>query len=152
VLVGHVTASLLRNLVASTIVIGFALLYGFHPGGSPAGWLGAVGLLVLLILALTWVACAIGLLVGPEAASGLTFVMLFLPYVSSGFVPVDSMPAVLHAFAEHQPITPIVETMRGLLMGTPVGTDAPIAVAWCVAVLVAGYAGSAAIYRRRRGR
>jgi ABC-2 type transport system permease protein len=150
VLYGHVTASILRNLVASVIVVGFAVAYGFRPGGSLAGWLGALGLLVLFILAFTWVACAIGLLVGPEAASGVTFVMLFLPYVSSGFVPTDTMPGVLHAFAEHQPITPIVETLRGLMMGASTGGNGPLAVAWCVGILVAGYAASTLLYRRRR--
>jgi ABC-2 type transport system permease protein len=149
VLIGHVTASLLRNLCAGVIVVGFALAYGFRPGGSLAGWLGAIGLLVLFILAFTWVACAIGLLVGPDAANGVTFVMLFLPYVSSGFVPTETMPTALHAFAEHQPITPIVETLRGLLMGTPVDSNGPIAVAWCLGILAAGYASAAVLYRRR---
>jgi ABC-2 type transport system permease protein len=152
VLVGHVTASVIRNLVATTIVVGFALAYGFRPGGSLGGWLAAAGLLVLLIVALTWVACAIGLVVGPDAANAVTFVMLFLPYVSSGFVPTDSMPQVLHAFAEHQPITPIVESMRGWLMGTPVDGNGGLAVAWCVGVLAIGVVASAVLYRRRRAR
>jgi ABC-2 type transport system permease protein len=150
VLIGHVAASVVRNLTACVIVVVFALAYGFRPGGSVAGWLGAVGLLVLFVLAFTWVACAIGQLVGPDAANGVTFFMLFLPYVSSGFVPTDTMPGVLHAFAEHQPITPIVETLRGLIMGTSTGGNGPAAVAWCLAILVVGYVASSALFRRQQ--
>jgi len=150
VLVGHVAASVARNLVAGTIVIAFALLYGFRPTASPGQWLLAIALVVLFVLAFTWVACALGLVVGPEAANGLTFLMIFLPYVSSGFVPTATMPGVLQAFAAHQPITPIVETLRGLLMGTPMDGTAGPAVAWCIGILVVGYAAAARLYTRRR--
>jgi ABC-2 type transport system permease protein len=149
VLIGHVAASIVRNLVASTLVIGFALLYGFRPAASPLGWIGAVGLLVLFVLAFTWISCAVGLVVGPEAANGVSFVMLFLPYVSSGFVPTETMPVVLQRFAEHQPLTPIIETMRALLSDNPVGSNGPIAVAWLVGLLVVGYTLAALAYRRR---
>lgn len=139
VLAGHVTASVARNLVASAIVVGLSIAYGFRPTASPIGWLLAIGLLVLFILAFTWVACAVGLVASPDAANGLTFVLLFLPYVSSGFVPTDTMPTVLHAFAEHQPLTPIIETMRALLTDAPVGTNGVVAVAWCLGILAVGY-------------
>jgi ABC-2 type transport system permease protein len=150
VLIGHVAASVMRNLAASTLVIGFAVVYGYRPNATLTGWIGAIALLVLFILAFTWVACALGLVVGPEAASGLTFVMLFLPYVSSGFVPTSTMPVVLQRFADHQPLTPIVETMRSLLTGTPVGSNGPAALAWCVGILAVGYALATLAYRRRR--
>lgn len=150
VLIGHVLASVLRNLAAGTIVIGFALLYGFRPTASPGQWALAIGLVVLFVLAFTWVACALGLVVGPEAANGLTFLMIFLPYVSSGFVPTATMPGALQAFAAHQPITPIVETLRGLLVGPPAEGTAGPAIAWCLAILVVGYVASARLFTRRR--
>jgi ABC-2 type transport system permease protein len=150
VLIGHVLASVTRNLVAGAIVIGFAVLYGFRPTAAPGEWVLAMALVVLFVLAFTWVACALGLVVGPEAANGLTFLMIFLPYVSSGFVPTATMPGVLQAFAAHQPITPIVETLRGLLMGTPMDGSAGPSIAWCLGILVLGYAASARLYTRRR--
>jgi ABC-2 type transport system permease protein len=150
VLVGHVAASVVRNLVAGAIVVGFALLYGFRPSASPTDWLLAIGLVVLFVLAFTWVACALGLVVGPEAANGLTFLMIFLPYVSSGFVRTDTMPVVLQAFATNQPVTPVVETLRGLLTGTPTSGTGRSAVAWCFGILLVGYVAATAIYKRRR--
>ena len=150
VLIGHVVASLIRNLVAATIVVGVAIAYGFRPTTSPTDWLLAVGLIALYVLAFTWLSCAVGLLVGPDAANGLTFVLLFLPYVSSGFVPTSSMPRALHAFAEHQPLTPIIETVRALLTGHHVGNNGLIAVAWCVGLMLVGQIGEARVHARRR--
>ncbi len=149
VLIGHVLASVIRNLAASTLVLGFALLYGFRPSASLTEWLAAIALLAVFIVAFTWIACAVGLVVGAEAASGLTFVMLFLPYVSSGFVPTATMPVVLQRFAEHQPLTPIIEAMRGLLMGSPAPGDIVTAVVWCLAVMAIGYGLAVVAFRRR---
>ncbi|MFB7878711.1 ABC transporter permease [Nocardia sp. NPDC056064] len=150
VLTGHVVESVLRNLITSGLVIGVAMLIGFRPTADPLRWLGVVGLLALFIFALSWLAAALGLLArNPEAANGFTFVFMFLPYVSSAFVPTESMPTWLHGFAENQPVTPVIETMRGLLMGTPIGDSALLAVLWCAGIALAGYLGAGALFRRR---
>src|SRR5690606_21909822 len=122
VLVGHVVASVGANIVSTSIVIGVAILTGFRPNASLTDWITAAGFLVLFIVAISWVGVAIGLLVrSVEAASGATFFVLFLPHLSSAFVPTDGLPAVLKPFAEHQPYTPIIETIRALLLGTNMG-------------------------------
>ncbi|WP_278262990.1 ABC transporter permease [Nocardia sp. AG03] len=150
VLTGHVVESVLRNLITSGLVIGVAMLIGFRPTADPLRWLGVIGLLALFIFALSWLAAALGLLArNPEAANGFTFVFMFLPYVSSAFVPTESMPTWLHGFAQHQPVTPVIETMRGLLMGTPIGTSALLAVLWCAGIALAGYLGAGVLFRRR---
>lgn len=149
VLVGHIVASVLRNLVSTAVVVGVALLIGFRPVASPVDWLAVVGLLALFMAALSAVAAAWGLLVrGPEAAGAIAFVMLFLPYLSSAFVPPETMPAVLRGFAEFQPTTPVVETLRALLLGRPV-TGAGAAVLWSVGLLAVGIAASGWLFRRR---
>jgi ABC-2 type transport system permease protein len=149
VLTGHVVASLLRNLLATGVVIGVALLVGFRPTADLWGWLGAIGVIAAWILAITYLFAAIGLASGsPEAANGYGFVILFLPYLSSAFVPVATMPEWLQWVADHQPVTPIIETIRGLLMGTPMG-DAPWwALGWCAAILVVSYVWGAWLFRR----
>jgi len=122
VLVGHVVASVGANIVSTSIVIGVAILTGFRPNASLTDWITAAGFLVLFIVAISWAGVAIGLLVrSVEAASGATFFVLFLPHLSSAFVPTDGLPAVLKPFAEHQPYTPIIETIRALLLGTNMG-------------------------------
>jgi ABC-2 type transport system permease protein len=150
VLTGHVVASVASNVVSTVLVIGIALAIGFRPSAGVAGWLGAVGVLVLFVVALSWVAVALGLLArSVEAANGLTFAILFLPYVSSGFVPTDTMPTGLRVFAEHQPITPVIETVRGLLTGSPDGSDAVLAIGWLLGLLAAGYVAATILFRRR---
>lgn len=137
VLVGHVVASLVRNLLATAIVIGVGIALGFRPTASPVEWVLALGLVALYILAITALFAFIGLVAGsPESANGYGFLLLFLPYVSSAFVPVETMPGWLRGFAEHQPITPIIETVRGLLTGTELGSAGPVGVAWCVGAVV----------------
>lgn len=150
VLTGHVVASLARNLVATAAVIVVALLLGFDPEASAGQWLAALGLLSLFVLAMTWISAAVGL-VSPsaEAASGFTFFVLFLPYVSSAFVPVHTMPDWLEGFAEHQPVTPIIETLRGLLLDGPTDTWG-VAVAWSAGLLALGMVASILLFRRRR--
>lgn len=150
VLNGHVLASVVRNLITGGIVIGVALLLGFRPTADPVRWLGVIAVVGLFVFALSYLATALGLLAkNPEAASGFTFVILFLPYVSSAFVPAETMPRWLRWFAENQPVTPIIETVRGLLMGTPVGASAWEAVAWCTAIAVVGFGAATVLYRRR---
>ncbi|MGB4777032.1 ABC transporter permease [Microbacterium sp.] len=153
VLTGHVVASLVRNLVATGVVIVVALLLGFRPDAGVPGWLGALTLISLYILAITYLFAAIGLAAGtPEAATSYGFVLLFLPYLSSAFVPVDTMPAWLQPVARYQPITPIIETLRALLMGADPGGEAGWAIAWCVGILVVAVVWGRWLFRVKSGR
>lgn len=150
VLAGHVTASVARNTASTILVFGIAFLIGFRPSAGPLDWLAAVGILLLFILAVSWLSAAVGLLAtSPEAASGFTFFVMFLPYPSSAFVPIHTMPTWIHGFAEHQPATPVIETIRGLLLDTPVGTSPWLALAWCGGILLASVALSSLLFRRR---
>ncbi|GAA1185617.1 ABC transporter permease [Pseudonocardia alaniniphila] len=149
-LTGHVTASVLRNAVSTTIVVLAAVAMGFRPTGSFTDWVLAAGLVLLYVLALSWVAAGIGLIAkSVESASVLGFVMLFLPYLSSAFVPTATMPWILRAVSENQPITPVIETVRGLLTGTPIGAQGWVALAWTVGILAVAATGSTWLYRRR---
>ncbi|GHA63180.1 ABC transporter permease [Streptomyces termitum] len=150
ILAGHVAATVVRNALATALVLGVAFLIGFRPAATPGGWLAAIGLLLVYITTVSWLSAAAGLLARtPEAAGAVTFFMMFLPYPSSAFVPIDTMPDWLHGFAEHQPVTPLIESMRGLLLDRPVG-DAPwIALAWCAALLAVAVAASGALFRFR---
>jgi ABC-2 type transport system permease protein len=150
VLAGHVAASVVRNAVSTVLVLAVALLIGFRPDAQPLEWLGVAGVLLAFVLAVSSLSAALGLLAGSaEAANGITFVVMFLPYASSAFVPVDTMPSWLQGFAEHQPVTPVIETLRALLLGGPVGSHAWTALAWCAAILVLSLAASSALFRRR---
>jgi len=150
-LTGHVLGSMIQTLISTGVVIGVAVLLGFAPTAGPLEWLAAAGLLVLLAFALTWLAVLIGLVAkSAESASNTPLLIQFLPFVSSAFVPVDSMPAGVRWFAENQPFTPITETIRGLLLGTPVGSHAAIAAAWCVGVALISYFGARAVFNRAR--
>lgn len=150
VLTGHVVASLVRNLFATGLVIAVAILLGFRPEAGLLGWAGAIGIVALWILAITWLYAAIGLVAGSvEAANGYGFGLLFLPYLSSAFVPVDTMPAGLAWFAEHQPVTPIIETIRSLLFDTDLGSSGWWAVGWCLLIGGAAVAWAAWLFPRR---
>lgn len=150
VLVGHVAAGVARNLLSTALVVSAAFLTGFRPAATGADWLAALAVLTLYITAMSWAAVALGLLARTvEGASGFTFAILFLPYLSSAFVPTETMPAALRVIAEHQPVTPITDTLRALMLGASPGFDAVLAVAWGVAILVVGYASAACLYRRR---
>ncbi|MDQ1546575.1 MAG: type transport system permease protein [Actinomycetota bacterium] len=149
VLVGHVAASVIRNLISSVVVIGVAVLLGFRPSADLAHWVLALLYLAFTITAFTWLCCAAGLLLSEEAAGSVNFVFLFLPYVSSGFVPIDTMPSWLHGFANAQPFTPITETMRAFINNTSPGTNGWLALAWLGGVLVVGYGASLILFRRR---
>lgn len=153
VLTGHVIASLLRNLVASAIVVGVAIAVGFRPDATPLEWLGVTVIVALWILAITYLFAAIGLASGSaEAANGYGFILLFLPYLSSAFVPVDTLPVWLRWIAEHQPVTPIIETIRALLTGTDAGSAPWFAVGWCVLILIIAMVWGAVMFRRKAGR
>ncbi len=151
-LAGHVAASLARNLASTVLVFGVACAIGFRPHAGPAGSLAAAGVLLMYILAVSWLAAAFGLAVKtPEAANGFMFGVAFLPYASSAFVPIATMPGWIRGFARDQPVTPATETIRGLLLGAPVGSRPWAALAWCVAILAAGVVMSGVLFRRRTG-
>ena len=153
VLTGHVVASLARNLVATGVVIAVALLVGFRPVATPLEWVAAFAVIALYILAITYLFAAIGLAAGsPDAASGYGFILLFLPYVSSAFVPVETMPEWLQWVAENQPITPVIETIRGLLLDGPVDDSLWWAIGWCVAIIILAVVWGAWLFRRKAGR
>jgi ABC-2 type transport system permease protein len=153
VLTGHVTASVARNAVSTTIVILASLAMGFRPVAGPVDWLAAIGLLLLYVLALSWLAAGLGVIAkSVESASALSFFMLFLPYLSSAFVQPETMPSWLRPISEHQPITPVIETVRGFLIGTPMGNNGWIALAWCTGLLLFSVTLATALYRRRTSR
>jgi ABC-2 type transport system permease protein len=150
VLWAHVLTSLLANVISLVVVVGVPLLMGFRSGAGVLAWLAATGILVLLTLALTWIAVIPGLTAkSVEGASVFSYPLVFLPFVSSAFVPTDTMPGPVRAFAEHQPVTSIVNAIRALFTQQPVGTDIWTALAWCVGILVIAYGFAAVAYRRR---
>ena len=140
VLTGHVLGSLVQAVLAVVVVLAVELALGFRSDASAVEWVAAGGLVVLVAFALTWLCVALGLVSkSVETASNIPMFLLLLPFLSSGFVPADSMPAGLRWFAEHQPFTPITETLRGLLSGTPIGTDGIVSVAWCAGIALVSY-------------
>jgi len=150
VLWAHVLTSLAANLVSVAIVIGVALIMGFRTGASAAVWLAVTAILVLFTVALTWIAVIAGLSAKTvDGASAFSYPLIFLPFISSAFVPTDSMPGPVAWFAENQPVTAIVDTLRALFAGEPVGGDIWVALGWLVAILIIAYAIAIAIYRRK---
>jgi ABC-2 type transport system permease protein len=150
VLAGHVAASTVRNIASTVLVFGVAFLIGFRPGAAPIDWLAAAGVLLVFILAISWLSAVVGVLAkSAEAAGGFAFFMAFLPYPSSAFVPIDTMPTWIHGFANNQPTTPVIETIRGLLLDAPVGTSPWQALAWCGGILVASIALASVLFQRR---
>ncbi|RUA25389.1 MAG: ABC transporter permease [Actinobacteria bacterium] len=146
----HVLTSLAANLVSLAIVIGVAFLLGFRSGAGVLAWLAVVGILLLFTLSLTWLAVFAGLAAkSADGAIAFSYPLIFLPFISSAFVPTDTMPAPVAWFAENQPVTPIVDTIRALLAGQPVGADIWIALAWMLGILIVGYALAMLRYRRR---
>ena len=149
VLTGRVIGSLIRTLLSVVLVIVIALVAGFRPTAGPAQWLEAFGFMALLTLALTWLALAMGMAAKSVAgANSSTLLLQFGPFISSGFIPPDTMPAGVRWFAENQPFTSMIETLRGLLLGTPIGHSAIVATAWCVAIALVGYIWARAAYNR----
>jgi ABC-2 type transport system permease protein len=150
VLWAHVLTSLVANLISVVVVVLVALLMGFRSGAGVPAWLAVTGILILFTLALTWIAIIPGLSAqSPDGASAFAYPLLFLPFISSAFVPTATMPGPVRAFAEHQPVTSIVNAVRDLFAQQPVGTDIWVALAWCVAILVAAYTLAMVAYRRR---
>lgn len=151
VLTGHVLASLIQTLMSIGIVLAVAVALGFRPTAGPLEWLGAIGLLALFSLALIWLATALGLTAkSVETASNTPMFLTLLPFLGSGFVVVASMPAGLRQFAQYQPFTPTTETLRGLLTGTPIGSNAIVAVAWSVGIAVASFLWARHLYAHTR--
>jgi ABC-2 type transport system permease protein len=149
-LAGHVTASVARNAASTGLVLGVGLLIGFRPHADALDWLKAGGVLLAFVLALSWLAAVIGLLArSPEGANGFTFLVMFLPYPSSAFVPVDTMPSWIQGFAGHQPVTPVIETIRSLLLGTPAGSSPWQALAWCAGILTVSTTLAGVLFQRR---
>jgi ABC-2 type transport system permease protein len=150
VLWAHVLTSLVASLVSVVVVVGVALLMGFRSGAGPLAWLAVAGILILFTLALTWLAVIAGLSAKTvDGASAFSYPLIFLPFISSAFVLTATMPGPVRAFAENQPVTSIVDTIRDLYTQQPVGTDIWIALAWCVGILIVAYALAMAIYHRK---
>jgi ABC-2 type transport system permease protein len=140
VLTGHVVAAVTQQILGMAVVIAIALAIGFRPHATAGDWLAAAGLLTLFALAITWLSVALGLKSStPEAASNAPMPLILLPFLGSGFVPTDSMPTILRWFAQYQPFTPIMQTIRGLLLGTHIGNNAAIATAWCAGIALLSY-------------
>lgn len=151
VLVGHVVADLARNIISSIVMILVGLLVGFRPTASPKEWLLALGMLLLFTLAISWVSAILGLLAkSVEAVQWMTFMFVFpLTFASSAFVPTAGMPKVLRIFAENQPVTHVIEAMRGYMVGTPIGNHATIAVIWFVSIIIIAVPLSGYLFRKR---
>jgi ABC-2 type transport system permease protein len=153
VLTGHVVGAVVQTMTGLALVVAVALLIGFRPDASPLEWLAVVGVLAMTGFALSWLSVAMGLSTTTvEAASNVPMPLMLLPFFGSGFVPVESMPAGLRWFAEHQPFTPLTETLRGLLTGTAIGSSAWVATAWCAAIALVGYLWARRSYERRPAR
>lgn len=153
VVVGHVTASVLRNLLATSLVVLVGILLGFRPAAGLGGWVAALGLIAAFVLAMTWLFAAVGLAAGSaNAANGYGFVLLFLPYLSSAFVPVATLPSWLAPVAQHQPMTPIIDSVRAFLAESDPGVTAWLALLWCAVLLAVAVAWSAWAFGRRAGR
>ena len=150
VLAGHVAGNTVQAVVAVALVLGAGLAIGFRPSAGPAAWAALTGLVVLAAVAVSWLGVAMGMQASSvESASNLPLLLTLLPFLGSGFVPTASMPAGLQLFAELQPFTPLIETVRGLLLGTELGASPALAVGWCVVIVLAGYAWSTSLYERR---
>lgn len=149
VLTGQVLGSGIRTMISGVLVVGVAVGLGFRPDANPVEWLAAAGLFAALTFALTWLAVAFGLFAKtPAGANSLSLILVVLPFVSSAFVPTASMPAGVRWFAQYQPFTPVIQTLRGLLTGTPVGTSGVVALAWCAGLAAAGYLWARSRYDR----
>jgi ABC-2 type transport system permease protein len=150
VLWAHVLTSLFANLVSVVVVVGVALVMGFRSGAGPLAWLAVAGILILFTLALTWIAVIPGLSAkSVDGASAFAYPLIFLPFISSAFVPTDTMPGPVRAFAEHQPVTSIVNAIRDLFAQQPVDSDIWTALAWCVGILVVAYVFANRAYQRK---
>jgi ABC-2 type transport system permease protein len=150
VLWGHVLTSLVSNSISVVVIVLVALLMGFRSSAGIMSWLAVVGILTLFTLALTWIAAIAGLsATSVDGAAAFSYPIIFLPFISSAFVPTESMPSGVRAFAENQPVTSIVESIRALLLGQPVGNDIWVALAWCVGIMLVAYIFAMRVYKKR---
>jgi ABC-2 type transport system permease protein len=149
VLTGHVVGATIQTMAGVAVVTGAALAVGFRPHASAAGWLAALGVVLLLTFAVTWLCVGLGLSAkSVETASNSPMFLIILPFLGSGFVPTSSLPAGIRWFAEYQPFTPVNETLRGLLTATPIGDNLIITIAWCAGVAAVSYVWSRRLYER----
>lgn len=147
---GHVLTSLVSNAISVVVIVLVALLMGFHSSAGALSWLAVAGILALFTLALTWVAVIAGLsATSVDGASAFAYPIIFLPFISSAFVPTESMPSLVRAFAENQPVTSIVDAIRALLSNQPVGNDIWIALAWCIGIMIVAYIFAMRVYGKR---
>jgi ABC-2 type transport system permease protein len=147
---GHVLTSLVSNAISVLVIIFVALIMGFRSSASVLSWLAVAGILALFTLSLTWIAAIAGLSAKSiDGATGFAYPIIFLPFVSSAFVPTESMPKVVRAFAENQPVTSIVDAIRALLSGQPVGNGIWVALAWCLGIMVVAYYFAMSVYKKR---
>jgi ABC-2 type transport system permease protein len=150
VLTGHVVSTVVRTVVALTAIFGVAFLMGFRPSASFPQWLAVIGVLLLAVIAVSWLTIAMGLAAKtPESAGFATVPLIMLPFLSSAIVPAEKMGPGARQFAEYQPFTPIIETLRGLFAGTPSTGDTIAAVAWCVAIAIVGYVWARRTFNKR---
>ncbi|MFJ1746574.1 ABC transporter permease [Streptomyces sp. NPDC088116] len=144
---GHVLGSVIQTMVSAVLVVGVALAVGFRSGANPLEWLAAAGLLAAIAFAVTWLSVALGLISKTvESASNKPLLVQFLPFLGSAFVPAESMSPGLRWFAEHQPFTPMTETLRGLLSGSEIGDNGWISLAWCAGIALVGYVWSRSVF------
>lgn len=150
-IVGHIASDLVRNIISGVIIVGVGFAVGFRPTASLTDWLLVFGLAMLFSLAISWLSAIMGLLVKTvEAAQWIGFVVIFpLTFISSAFVPTDTMPPVLQAFAENQPVTQVIDAVRSLLVGTPMGNAGLMSVIWCVGIIAVSIPITVWLYRRR---
>ena len=150
VLVGHATASIVRNIVTTSVIIGTAFIVGFRPQGGFVNWLIAACVLLLFVSAISWVAVLFGLISKTaESSSGLMFPLFILPFVSSGFAPTDTLPRWLRWFAEHQPMTPIIDSTRALMLDLPLERSLWLALVWCIGITIIAFATAVQVYKRK---
>jgi ABC-2 type transport system permease protein len=152
VLTGQVLGGVIRTMISGALVVAVAFALGFRPTASVTEWIAATAVFVLLAVAVTWMVVAFGLLAKtPAGANSLSLLFVVLPFISSAFVPTATMPAGVAWFARNQPFTPVIQTLRGLLTGTPIGNDAALAAAWCIGMSLFGYLWARRLYNRNRG-
>lgn len=150
VLTGHVIASMLQTLLGVAVLLGVALLLGYRPTADPMEWLQCVGVVIVIAFAITWFSVALGIIAKTvESASNLPMILILLPFFGSGFVPTETMPPALQWFAEYQPFTPFIDTIRGLLSGSPIGNSGLVSVAWCIVIALASYLWARSAYNRK---
>lgn len=150
VLTGHGLAAMVRNIITTLVIIVMAFIIGFRPEAGFFEWLIVIGILLLFMAVITWFSILFGLIAGSaESANGISVIIMFLPYLSSGFAPTETMPEALRIFAENQPVTPIIESIRSLLMKAAPDDNLLPALLWCVGLLIVAYAAAMAVYKRK---